>query len=469
MLFSSMIFLWAFLPIVLISYYLVKEEYRNYVLIVASIIFYAWGEPLYIFLMLFSIGCNYLFGILLSREEKIGRRKIILGLCIVINIGLLWYFKYSTNCMRFLGTIAQLDVQNIKEITLPIGISFYTFQAMSYVIDLYRGEIKVQKNFWDLALYISFFPQLVAGPIVKYKDINEQLKSRTVDIDGFAYGVKRFIYGLGKKVIISNTVAEITDQIFAVDISELNTGIVWFGVLMYTLQIYFDFSGYSDMAIGLGRMFGFHFLENFNYPYISQSIKEFWRRWHMSLSGWFRDYVYIPLGGNRKGKIRTYINLFIVFLLTGIWHGASLNFLCWGLWHGFFIIVERLGFGKVLDKNPLKIFNHIYTIFVVVIGWAMFRCKSFAEAMTVLKAMFKINMIGNYHLSEFITNRAWIIICAAVLLCGIIQSIIPGLQKLIYSEESTAVVEYAWLIAIMLLSIIYLVSGTYNPFIYFQF
>lgn len=269
-------------------------------LLVASIVFYAWGEPLYVFLMFFSIYINYSLGIVIHRAGTKGKRKILLTICIALNIGLLWYFKYSMNSVHFLNSLIGHDVIAVRKIVLPIGISFYTFQAMSYVIDLYREEISVQKNFWNLALYISFFPQLVAGPIVKYKDINYQLQYRQTTEDDVVYGIKRFIYGLGKKVIISNTVAEIADNIFAKDLHQISTSVVWLGVIAYTLQIYFDFSGYSDMAIGLGRMFGFRLLENFNYPYISKSVREFWRRWHISLSGWFRDYVYIPLGGNRK-------------------------------------------------------------------------------------------------------------------------------------------------------------------------
>lgn len=469
MLFSSMIFLWAFLPVTLISYYLLRAEYRNYVLLAASLFFYAWGEPVYILLMLCSILLNYLFGIGLERTETIWKRKSVLISCIIVNLGLLWYFKYSSGCFVFLNKLAGCEVIHVKNIILPIGISFYTFQAMSYVIDLYRKEIKVQKNILNLALYISFFPQLIAGPIVKYKDVNRQLENRIVTEDSFTYGIKRFVLGLGKKVILSNTLAEIADSIFTVELAQLHTGLVWFGVLMYTLQIYFDFSGYSDMAIGLGRMFGFRFMENFNYPYISGSIREFWRRWHMSLSGWFRDYVYIPLGGNRKGKLRTYLNLFIVFLLTGIWHGASLNFLVWGLWHGVFSIIERLGLGDFLEKNRIKVFNHIYTMFVVIVGWAMFRCASVREAGSVLRAMFTVRRSSVYVLSNFVSSRDWLIIAVSILMCGIFQKVFPKASQKFVSEEPGNVVEYAGLAFILFISIMYLVSGVYNPFIYFQF
>lgn len=469
MLFSSMIFLWCFLPITLFFYFFAKDRYRNYVLLVASIIFYAWGEPIYILLMLFSILCNYSLGIAMDRSVSATGRKWLLVVCVAVNIGLLWYFKYSMNCFNFANSIFKSDIFPVKIITLPIGISFYTFQSMSYVIDLYRREIPVQKNVLNLALYISFFPQLIAGPIVKYKDVNKQLKCRTITETDVAYGIKRFIYGLGKKVIISNTMAEIVDGIFVNDIQQLGTGLLWFGVGAYTLQIYYDFSGYSDMAIGLGRMFGFRFLENFDYPYISSSIKEFWRRWHISLSGWFRDYVYIPLGGNRRGMFRTYINLFVVFLLTGIWHGASLNFLCWGLWHGFFIILERIWLGKLLEKNSVKIINHLYTMFVVAIGWAMFRCASFEEAIRLLRAMFSWRTPQIYTVNSFVSNRGWFILVIGIIMCGIFQTICPKARKQFTNAETSSVIEYSGLLIILLVSIIYLVSGTYNPFIYFQF
>ncbi len=468
MLFSSMIFLWGFLPIVFLLYFMAKEQYRNYILLIASIIFYAWGEPIYILLMLLSISCNYVFGLCIHKTGKQTVRRIWLIVCVTVNLGLLWYFKYSTTFFSLVNRIVEQDYIKIKEIILPIGISFYTFQAMSYVIDLYREEIPVQKNILNLALYISFFPQLIAGPIVKYKEVNEQLEHRIVKEDDLAYGIKRFIYGLGKKVLISNTVAAIADNMFAVGVDNLGTALTWFAVAMYTLQIYFDFSGYSDMAIGLGRIFGFRFMENFNYPYISQSIKEFWRRWHISLSGWFRDYVYIPLGGNRKGKFRTYFNLFIVFLLTGIWHGASLNFLCWGLWHGFFIVIERLGFGRLLEKNPMKIFNHIYTMLIVVIGWAMFRCSSVGEAITILKAMGTLHSANGYVLRNFVTNYDCIVIVLGILFCGVVQKAVPRIAVW-FHENNNNVLEYILLFAVMGLSIMSLVSGTYNPFIYFQF
>ncbi|MDO4889070.1 MAG: MBOAT family O-acyltransferase, partial [Candidatus Saccharibacteria bacterium] len=347
MLFNSMVFLWIFLPVLLVLYFLTKRFFpaaRNYVLLVFSLLFYAWGEPKYIILMLVSILVNYVFGILVDKAPKKGKkRKVLLVLDILFNVGLLGYFKYFNFFTDNVNKIFGEGTITMEDVMLPIGISFYTFQIMSYVIDLYRGEIKVQKNLPKLALYISFFPQLVAGPIVKYKDIDKALDSRKETLEGFSYGAKRFIYGLSKKVLIADVMASVADTVFngGGGVTGLTQPVAWLGAVCYALQIFFDFSGYSDMAIGLGSMFGFKFMENFNLPYISGSITEFWRRWHISLSTWFKEYVYIPLGGNRKGRKRTYLNLWIVFLLTGIWHGAAWNFVVWGLFHGLFIFIER--------------------------------------------------------------------------------------------------------------------------------
>ena len=321
MLFSSMIFLWLFLPIILIVNRFLRIKQQNLFLLLASLFFYAWGEPKYVLLMLFSIFINWGSGMILNAFPAY--KKMILWISIFLNLGLLGYFKYLGLFVRTVNHLFGADRLRQPDIALPIGISFFTFQALSYVIDVYRGECKAQKNIFDLALYISFFPQLIAGPIVKYKDVNEQITNRTVTLEKTAEGIRRFIYGLAKKVLISNILAQGADMIFALDMQEMTGTLAWTATFLYTFQIYYDFSGYSDMAIGLGKMFGFTFNENFNYPYISLSIREFWRRWHISLSTWFREYVYIPLGGNRKGTVRTYLNLGIVFFLTGIWHGAS--------------------------------------------------------------------------------------------------------------------------------------------------
>lgn len=467
MLFSSMVFLWIFLPIVFCGYHLLQDQYKNIWLLVASLIFYSWGEPAYIFLMLLSIIVNYLLGIWMDKQPQ---KKIVLIVAIIFNLMVLGYFKYFSTMMGTLNGLMGKELIQVKTIALPLGISFYTFQIMSYIIDLYRGEIKVQKNIFRLALYITFFPQLVAGPIVKYHDVENQIAHRECTAQKVAYGIKRFIYGLGKKVIISNSIASVVDTIFANPIDMISTLWVWIGVALYTLQIYYDFSGYSDMAIGLGKMFGFDFMENFNYPYISKSIQEFWRRWHISLSTWFKEYVYIPLGGNRKGKTRTYFNLWIVFALTGGWHGATFNFLIWGLWHGFFMFIERLGGKKLLDKNPFKFLNYIYTMFVVIVGWAIFRCDSWKQAYETLFAMFTRGRIANGMLWYNVASvRSLVIIVIAIILAGPLQKLFPKLEEQFKGEQKLSLVEGALQFVILLISIMLLVSGQYNPFIYFKF
>lgn len=467
MLFSSMVFIWIFLPIVFCGYHLLQDRYRNIWLLLASLIFYSWGEPAYIFLMLFSITVNYMLGIWIDKEKK---KRAILVIAIIFNLALLGYFKYFYTMMSALNNFLGKEVIAVKNIALPLGISFYTFQIMSYVIDLYRGEIKVQKNIFRLALYITFFPQLVAGPIVKYRDIENQIGFRKCTIEKTAYGIKRFIYGFGKKVIFSNSIASVVDSIFQSSPIELGTMWTWIGVVLYTFQIYYDFSGYSDMAIGLGKIFGFDFMENFNYPYISKSIKEFWRRWHISLSTWFREYVYIPLGGNRKGKMRTYLNLWIVFFVTGLWHGATLNFVIWGLWHGLFIFIERIKLGEILEKNKFKVLNHIYTMIIVIIGWGMFRCDSWAQAWEILKTMFEFKRqtiaVNWYNVASI---RSIFIILIAFLGAGPIQGIFPKLKKQFVDESNFNWLELGWQVGVLSIAIILLASGQYNPFIYFKF
>ena len=430
MVFSSMTFIWIFLPILLFVYYISKEKYRNIILLIFSLIFYSWGEPKYIVLMLISILVNYIFGRILDKCNKKKNKTIVLIFSIIFNLGLLVYFKYFNFIATNIDNIIGNNVIPNKNIVLPIGISFYTFQIMSYIIDLYRGDIKVQKNLLNLALYISFFPQLIAGPIVKYKDIDEQLQKRTVTIEKFSNGIKRFVYGLAKKVIFANTLAYIADTIFNSNIEFLNMPIAWLGAICYTLQIYFDFSGYSDMAIGLGKMFGFEFMENFNLPYISESITEFWRRWHISLSTWFKEYLYIPLGGNRKGKIRTYINLLIVFFATGIWHGASWNFVVWGLFNGFFLVIERIKLKELLDKNKLKFINHIYALLVIIFGWVLFRADTLKSALQYMKIMISPSkQLVNFDTSLIINNRNIMMIIVVILFSGILQTIFNKLKN----------------------------------------
>ena len=469
MLFNSMVFLWIFLPILLIIYFLINPKYRNFVLLFFSLLFYSWGEPKYILLMLVSIITNYFMGLFISKAKK-KRRLLLLIIDILLNLGVLAYFKYANFFIDNINNVFGAGSIPLQNISLPIGISFYTFQIMSYIIDLYRKEIKVQKNFLKLALYISFFPQLIAGPIVKYHDIDEALSSRQETKEKFAYGIKRFVRGLAKKVLIADTVALVADTIFGAQISSLSTPIAWLGALCYTLQIFFDFSGYSDMAIGLGSMFGFKFMENFNLPYLSSSITEFWRRWHISLSTWFKEYLYIPLGGNRKGKLRTYINLWIVFIATGIWHGAAWNFVVWGLFHGFFIFIERLGLKtKILDR--FKPLGHIFTLLIITIGWVLFRADGLKNALGYLKVMFfGQNPDIPLQLYTIPWHRTILTIVIAILLSGIIQYIF---SKFKYKKTIQTKYEHflqpiclALLFALCIMSI---VSNTYSSFIYFRF
>ena len=470
MLFSSMIFLWLFLPVVFISYYLIKIEYRNVLLLIASIIFYAWGGVSYTLIMFSSIIINYIFALLIDKsivENNKLKKKIYLALCIVINLSILGYFKYTDFAISIINSISKKELKKKKNIVLPIGISFYTFQALSYVIDVYREHNKAQKNIINLALYISFFPQLIAGPIVKYHDIDTQITERTENLENINYGIKRFIYGLSKKVILANMFALSCDEILKQPIGDIGTALAWLAAVLYTLQIYYDFSGYSDMAIGLGHMFGFKFLENFNYPYISKSVQEFWRRWHISLSTWFKEYLYIPLGGNRKGKYFTYLNLLIVFFATGLWHGASFNFILWGLWHGFFLIIERVFLGRLLEKNKLKLLNHIYVILVFVLGWVLFRANNLAHALELYKLMFSYKE-SFYTLRYFFYPQTQVCFIFGLLFSGIFQSLFPKIKIAIFSSK-VYLLESIIQFILLFICIMYLVNGTYNPFIYFRF
>jgi len=467
MLFSSNIFLLLFLPVVIIFNYLIKPKYSNYLLLVASLFFYAWGEPVYVLLMLVSIALNWAFGLWINRNHS--AKRWLLFLCIVLNLAILGYFKYFNFLGSTFNSLIGMEVISMREIALPIGISFFTFQALSYVIDMYRGECEVQRDILSLALYVSFFPQLIAGPIVRYADIVEQIDNRRVTKEKFAVGLRRFIFGLGKKIIISNSMAAVADSIFGLPFEELTTITAWLGAIAYTMQIYYDFSGYSDMAIGLGKVFGFDFLENFNYPYISRSIREFWQRWHISLGTWFREYVYIPLGGNRKGNIRTYCNLIVVFFLTGMWHGASWSFIVWGLYQGFFQIMERMGLRKFLTKY--KILSHIYCMVVVIFGWVLFRSESLLSSIRyILRMVFPwrygfANMFTN---AIELTTRNGLILVIAVIGCGLFQVILNKLPKLSDKWKFSAV-EAVYLCIVFLYCLVLLAAGTYNPFIYFRF
>ena len=468
MLFSSMTFLFVFMPLVMAVYFLSKKEIRNYVLLIASIIFYAWGEPRYLAIMIIPILVNYAGAILLDKHYSSRQRLWIVSLTIVLDLSFLFYFKYFNFVVDNINGVLATDFQ-LLDIIMPIGISFYTFQAMSYLIDVYRREVPAQKDVYKLALYIVLFPQLVAGPIVKYHDVCEQIDNRTIEFKNVIIGFKRFITGLAKKVLIANTLAEVVDKIFAQAPENLTTGVSWLGAVAYCLQLYYDFSGYSDMAIGLGLMFGFRFLENFNYPYISKSITEFWRRWHISLATWFKLYLYIPLGGNRKGAVRTYWNLFAVFLVTGIWHGAAWSYVAWGIWNGIFIVIERF-FGLDKDKNDrwyVSAAKHVYAFFAIVWGMIIFRAESLSYAYEYICRMLHIDVTKHLPDYDYGVNNKFAIMLIVGLICAM-----PVCRNLIYIKYEHKVqrtLVNIWLFLLFFWSTISLAASTYNPFIYFRF
>ncbi len=471
MVFSSTTFLFAFLPLVLITYFIVPRVIKNAVLLIFSLVFYAWGEPVYVVLMLASITVAYITGIFADKKRKPGCEKtafISMLFAVIWNIGLLLFFKYTDFFIINANNLFNTSFK-ILGLTLPIGISFYSFQTLSYVIDVYRGEVRSQKNFLNLATYVTLFPQLIAGPIVRYQTIEDQLNSRKESISQFSRGIKRFAIGLGKKVILANNIGALFAEISAASQSELSVVSSWLGILAYTFQIYFDFSGYSDMAIGLGKMFGFDFLENFNYPYISRSITEFWRRWHISLSTWFRDYVYIPLGGNRKGIARQCLNIMIVWFLTGFWHGANWNFICWGLYFGVILLCEKLFLAKALKKTPAVI-QHIYSLLLIIVGWGIFAYEDTADLIQNFKNLFGFGGL------EFFNDKAlfWLANYAVTFIVLIIAST-PLFRKL--GEKLTlkapvlysCVLEPAAVAVLLIVSTAYLASNSFNPFLYFRF
>lgn len=468
MLFSSMTFLFVFMPLVMAVYFLSKKEIRNYVLLIASIIFYAWGEPRYLAIMIITILVNYAGAILLDKHYSSRQRLWIVSLTIVLDLSFLFYFKYFNFVVDNINGVLATDFQ-LLDVIMPIGISFYTFQAMSYLIDVYRREVPAQKDVYKLALYIVLFPQLVAGPIVKYHDVCEQIDNRTIEFKNVIIGFKRFITGLAKKVLIANTLAEVVDKIFAQAPENLTTGVSWLGAVAYCLQLYYDFSGYSDMAIGLGLMFGFRFLENFNYPYISKSITEFWRRWHISLATWFKLYLYIPLGGNRKGAVRTYWNLFAVFLVTGIWHGAAWSYVAWGIWNGIFIVIERF-FGLDKDKNDrwyVSAAKHVYAFFAIVWGMIIFRAESLSYTYEYICRMLHIDVTKHLPDYDYGVNNKFAIMLIVGLICAM-----PVCRNLIYIKYEHKVqrtLVNIWLFLLFFWSTISLAASTYNPFIYFRF
>ncbi|MFJ5790022.1 MBOAT family O-acyltransferase [Lysinibacillus sp. NPDC093197] len=461
MVFSSLLFLFVFLPIVLTLYYCSPRKIRNLILFLMSLIFYAWGEPVYIVIMLVSTLTDYSFGLLLDKPNMSSvKRKGIVVCSIIVNLMLLSYFKYADFLIHNVNALLGTDIP-LTELPLPIGISFYTFQSMSYIIDVYRGTAKAQRNWIDFGTFVALFPQLVAGPIVTYNTIAQQLQHRAESISMFAEGVQRFVIGLAKKVLLANNIGLLWDTISSSNVETMPMLTAWLGIIAFAFQIYFDFSGYSDMAIGLGLMFGFRFNENFNKPYIAQSITDFWRRWHISLSSWFRDYVYIPLGGNRRGLAIQMRNILIVWLLTGFWHGASWNFIWWGLYFGVILIVEKWWGLSLLSRLP-RWTRHLYAIFLILIGWVLFAFDQPSLIGAYLAAMFGFNgqsLWNNDTGYYFYTN--------VVLLLVLIIASIP--MKLWKKTSELSLVQIAWYGLLYFLSVAYLVDATFNPFLYFRF
>ena len=465
MVFSSILFLFYFLLITVLLYRLAPKKLKNFVLFVCSLVFYAWGEPVYVFLMLFSITLNYVSGLIISgiNKNKKKRKKVLLISC-GINILLLAFFKYTPFLVECFNSISPLKIP-VLHLALPVGISFYTFQAMSYIIDVYRKDVPAQKNFIDFGTYVALFPQLIAGPIVRYRTIANQLKKRTESIDKFIEGFNRFVVGLAKKVLIANNVGMLWDSIHALNTSSMSVATAWLGCAAFTLQIYFDFSGYSDMAIGLGKMFGFNFNENFNYPYISKSVTEFWRRWHISLSTWFKEYVYIPLGGNRAGIKRMYFNIMVVWLLTGIWHGAGFNFLFWGIYYGVILIIEKKFILKRIEKIPAFI-QHIYAIVLVMFGWVLFSADNLGGALKYMTVMLGFGAKGfsdatfSYYLGGYIF----------ILIVGLIASLPKPREVFVrFARGNRYILVPVCTMILLIICTAYLVDATYNPFLYFRF
>ena len=464
MIFSSVTFVSVFLPVVFLLHWILPGiKCKNVLLIAASLAFYAYGEPVYVLLMLASVAVNYLLGLACGCGTE-ARRRIMVVFAVVWNIGLLVVFKYSGFLVQLLNDTGLVRVP-VPRMKLPVGISFFTFQSLSYVIDVYRDAVKPQKNFAKVLLYISFFPQLIAGPIVKYHDIEQEIDHRHVTLEGTALGMRRFTAGLAKKVLISNVLGLTADTLFAADPGCMNVMTSWIAAVSYLFQIYFDFSGYSDMALGMGQMFGFHFKENFNYPYVSDSVQEFWRRWHMSLSGWFREYLYIPLGGNRKGRARTVCNKMIVFFCTGLWHGANVTFIVWGLYHGLFLMLEEYIPLRKTGGRCISALKHIYTLVVVTVGFVIFRSDTMSQGISVIREMFTgfhfepaaVSLAAEQLTPLFLLSMAAAIVCA--------YPVKAKLEKIRGYEAA------AWMAsgAALVLCVLSLSGSTYNPFIYFRF
>lgn len=458
MVFSSILFIFRFLPIAMGIYFLTPKKLKNLSLLILSLIFYSWGEPRYFLLMIASIFVDYFISINIEKNNKNKKIKILLlAISIIFNVGILFFFKYINFFIENINSIFNMSLNNVK-ITLPLGISFYTFQTMSYTIDVFLGKVKAEKNIINFGAFVCLFPQLIAGPIVKYIDISKELKNRDINLDEIQEGIRLFILGLGSKVLIANNIGSLWNEVETMGFNNISTILAWMGIIAFSLQIYFDFNGYSLMAIGLGKILGFNFPNNFNYPYESRSITEFWRRWHITLGQWFKQYVYIPLGGNRLGRARTYFNLFIVWFLTGLWHGASYNFILWGLYFFILICIEKNGLLNLLNKH--KLISHIYTIFFILVGWVLFAVIDLNKIIYFLKKMFIFN-VGNewiYYLRNYI-----IIYTIAIIFST------SFLKKIYNKFVKSNIVDTIILITIFLLSIAYLVDSSYNPFLYFRF
>lgn len=471
MVFSSLFFLCGFLPISLGIYYIIKNRtYRNCILIFTSLFFYAWGEPIWVTILIFLTFLNCFIGLVAEKNRENWKGKTAVVISVVTSLLILIFFKYSGFIVDNINGIFSTSLHMMK-ISLPIGISFYTFQIISYVIDVYKGDVDAQKSPFKLLLYVSLFPQLIAGPIVRYKDIAEDIDNRVETVTGFNYGVSRFIMGLGKKVIIANTAGKTAEVFMGTDYTRLSVLGAWFGILLFAIQIYFDFSGYSDMAIGLGKMFGFTYKENFNYPYISSSVTEFWRRWHISLSSFFRDYLYIPLGGNRRHKVR---NLFIVWLLTGLWHGASWNFIIWGLYYFILLFIEKLFLNKLLGKIP-AIFARAYLWVAVLVGWVFFYHTDLSQAVYFIGIMFGANNapISNSEVSICFRNNAVFLATAFIGCTPALKLLYQRIESCVQNAKGIIVLESfvkpIFNVCVLILSIIFLVGQSYNPFLYFKF
>lgn len=472
MVFSSLVFLYLFLPLILILYFISPKVLRNMLLLGASLFFYAWGEPKLVVLMLISILVNYIMGLVVDKSTTQLRKKVWVASAIIANLAILGYYKYAIFLVNIIEGAFDVNI-DWEAVPLPIGISFYTFQAMSYIIDVYRKDAMAQKSFINLALYISLFPQLVAGPIVRYQTVANQIKFRIITSNKLIEGTKRFIQGLAKKVLIANPMGEVADSVFALSGGDLTTGTAWIGIIAYSLQIYFDFSGYSDMAIGLGKLFGFDFEENFRYPYVSQSVTEFWRRWHISLGNWFKDYVYIPLGGNRTEKWKLYRNLLIVWTLTGFWHGASWTFMAWGFYYGVLISLEKWFLLNLLQRVP-RFFRHVYLLLIVMIGWVFFRADDFNYAFYYLKTMFLLgdNQLMDHTTILFLTDYYLFFLIAVVLSFPTYLKLKERIenQSINYLLQGTySILSSTFYITLVLIITMYLVNATHNPFIYFRF